>query len=115
MSSADAKATQRHLDSAVTIKLMQVPILSYNPSTLLLLLRSPTAPRASNFKYTNTSIHTDSMSRNICISAADGHTGHLIAELILTNNDFKSKVDSVSVLSLHPTTTRVKELGKLGT
>ncbi|KAF2127368.1 NAD(P)-binding protein [Dothidotthia symphoricarpi CBS 119687] len=37
------------------------------------------------------------MTRNICITASDGHTGFLIAELILTNSDFKSKVDSVSL------------------
>jgi hypothetical protein len=54
------------------------------------------------------------MSRNICITAADGHTGFLIAELILTNNDFKSKVDSVAVLSLHPTSSRAKELAAMG-
>lgn len=54
------------------------------------------------------------MSRNICITAADGHTGFLIAELILTDNDFKSKVDSVSVLSLHPNSARAKELGQMG-
>ncbi|CAO2658698.1 Nn.00g064210.m01.CDS01 [Neocucurbitaria sp. VM-36] len=54
------------------------------------------------------------MTRNICITAGDGHTGFLIAELILRNNDFKSKVDSVSVLCLHPTGHRAKELIQLG-
>jgi hypothetical protein len=54
------------------------------------------------------------MSRNICISAADGHTGFLIAELILTDNNFSQKVDSVSVLSLHPSSARAKELTQLG-
>jgi hypothetical protein len=54
------------------------------------------------------------MTRNICISGGDGHTGFLIAELILTGNDFKSKVDSVSVLCLHPSGNRAKELAKLG-
>ncbi|KAK7178634.1 hypothetical protein PSPO01_15328 [Paraphaeosphaeria sporulosa] len=54
------------------------------------------------------------MTRNICISAGDGHTGFLIAELILTNPDFSKKVDSVSVLSLHPTSVRTKELTRLG-
>jgi hypothetical protein len=53
--------------------------------------------------------------RNICITAGDGHTGFLIAELILTDNDFKSKVDSVSVLSLHPNGPRAKELAAMGT
>jgi len=54
------------------------------------------------------------MTRNICISGGDGHTGFLIAELLLTNNDFKSKVDSVSVLCLHPSGARAKELTQLG-
>jgi len=54
------------------------------------------------------------MTRNICVTAADGHTGFLIAELILTDKNFKSKVDSVSVLSLHPTSHRAKELAQLG-
>ncbi|KAF2256092.1 NAD(P)-binding protein [Trematosphaeria pertusa] len=54
------------------------------------------------------------MTRNICITATDGHTGFLIAELILTDNNFKNKIDSLSVLSLHPTSARAKELGQMG-
>ncbi|KAI2479001.1 NmrA domain containing protein [Pyrenophora tritici-repentis] len=54
------------------------------------------------------------MTRNICISGGDGHTGFLIAELILDNSYFKSKVDSVSVLCLHPSGARAKELTQLG-
>jgi hypothetical protein len=54
------------------------------------------------------------MKRNICISGGDGHTGFLIAELILTRDDFKGKVDSVSVLCLHASGNRAKELVKLG-
>ncbi|KAF1940158.1 NAD(P)-binding protein [Clathrospora elynae] len=54
------------------------------------------------------------MTRNICITGGDGHTGFLIAELILTNSDFKNKVDSVSVLCLHPTGPRAKELAEMG-
>lgn len=54
------------------------------------------------------------MTRNICITAADGNTGFLIAELILTDNDFKKKVDSVSVLALHPEEGRAKELADMG-
>ncbi|KAH9842455.1 uncharacterized protein C8Q71DRAFT_732941 [Rhodofomes roseus] len=42
------------------------------------------------------------MSRNLCITSADGQTGHLIAELILTDDAFTSKVKSVTCLSLHP-------------
>jgi nucleoside-diphosphate-sugar epimerase len=54
------------------------------------------------------------MSRNIIITAADGQTGFLVAELLLTNNDFKSKVDSVTCLTLHPSSAKAKELTKLG-
>lgn len=53
------------------------------------------------------------MARNICI-AGDGHTGHLIAELILTDANFKRKVDSVSILALNPTSEMAKELAELG-
>lgn len=52
--------------------------------------------------------------RNVCITAADGHTGFLIAELLLTNPDFSKQVDSVTALTLHPTSARAKELTKLG-
>ncbi|KAH8800408.1 hypothetical protein F5884DRAFT_810222 [Xylogone sp. PMI_703] len=54
------------------------------------------------------------MSRNVCISAVDGQTGFLIAELLVSNPQFSSKVDSVSGLSLHPHNAKCKELEKLG-
>lgn len=54
------------------------------------------------------------MSRNICITAVDGHTGHLIADLLLTGADFKDKADSVTGLSLHPHAQHCKELEKAG-
>lgn len=54
------------------------------------------------------------MSRNICITAADGHTGHLIAELLLTDQNFKKMFNSVTALTLHPESSRAKELEKLG-
>lgn len=54
------------------------------------------------------------MSRNVCITAVDGHTGFLIAELLLTNPDFSKKVDSVVGLSLHPKSPRAKELHGMG-
>lgn len=54
------------------------------------------------------------MSRNVCITAIDGQTGFLIAELLLSNPDFSKKVDSVVGLSLHPTAAKCKELTKLG-
>lgn len=54
------------------------------------------------------------MSRNICISAIDGQTGFLIAELLLSNPAFSSKVDSICGLTLHPASAKCKELQKLG-
>ncbi|KAI1365447.1 NAD(P)-binding protein [Xylaria arbuscula] len=53
------------------------------------------------------------MSRNVCITAVDGHTGFLIAELLLSD-PFASKVDSVVGLTLDPSSPRVKELEGLG-
>jgi hypothetical protein len=52
--------------------------------------------------------------RNVCITAADGQTGFLIAELLLTDDTFKSEVDSVTALTLHPSSAHAKELHKLG-
>ncbi|PGH19192.1 hypothetical protein AJ80_04163 [Polytolypa hystricis UAMH7299] len=54
------------------------------------------------------------MSRNICITSVDGHTGHLIAELLVTNETFSKGYDSVCALALHPTTARSKSLEKKG-
>lgn len=54
------------------------------------------------------------MPRNICITAVDGQTGYLIAELLLTNEDFSSKVDSVVGLSLKPNDPKCRQLAKLG-
>ncbi|KAK7429914.1 hypothetical protein QQZ08_003536 [Neonectria magnoliae] len=54
------------------------------------------------------------MSRKICITAVDGQTGFLIAELILKNRDFAKKIDSVVGLTLHPQSDRAQELQGLG-
>jgi nucleoside-diphosphate-sugar epimerase len=54
------------------------------------------------------------MSRNICVTAVDGHTGHLIAELLLTDENFKKGIGSVTGLTLHPRANHCKELEKLG-
>jgi hypothetical protein len=54
------------------------------------------------------------MPRKVCITAIDGQTGFLIAELLLTDSTFSSKVDSVCGLTLHPTTAKCKELEKKG-
>lgn len=53
------------------------------------------------------------MSRNVAITAIDGHTGFAIAELLLTNNTFSSKIDPVVALSLNPKSPRAKELEEL--
>lgn len=54
------------------------------------------------------------MSRNICITAADGHTGFAIAEYILNHEALKKKVDTITGLALKPNSTHAKELSKLG-
>lgn len=54
------------------------------------------------------------MSRNVCITAVDGQTGFLIAELILTNPKFSSKIESLVGLSLYPKSQRSKDLQGLG-
>ncbi|KAM5347758.1 hypothetical protein ACJ41O_007582 [Fusarium nematophilum] len=54
------------------------------------------------------------MSRNVCITAVDGNTGFLIAELILKNREFSRKVNSVVGLALHPDSDRAKQLQDLG-
>ncbi|KAF2104335.1 NAD(P)-binding protein [Rhizodiscina lignyota] len=54
------------------------------------------------------------MTRKVCITAVEGNTGFLIAELLLSNSDFKGKVDAVYGLSLHPSSAKAKEIAKLG-
>ncbi|KAJ6035710.1 hypothetical protein N7499_002837 [Penicillium canescens] len=54
------------------------------------------------------------MSRHVCVTAADGHTGYAIMELLLTNENFRNAVDSVTGLSLQPHGETCKELSKLG-
>jgi hypothetical protein len=50
------------------------------------------------------------MSRKVCVTA-EGNTGFLIAELLLTNHKFKSKVDSIVGLTMYPKVVKAKELG----
>ncbi len=52
--------------------------------------------------------------RHVCITAVDGQTGYLIAELLLTDSTFSKHVNSVTGLSLHPSSAKCKELTKLG-
>ncbi|KAJ7575674.1 hypothetical protein C8J56DRAFT_1062904 [Mycena floridula] len=40
--------------------------------------------------------------RNICLTAADGQTGHLIAELLLSLPDFSTKITSLTCLAADP-------------
>ncbi|KAG2421172.1 hypothetical protein HFD88_000788 [Aspergillus terreus] len=54
------------------------------------------------------------MSRQLCITSVDGHTGFLIAELIMTDPSFAQKIGSIAGLSLHPEAESCKELAKLG-
>jgi len=54
------------------------------------------------------------MSRQLCVTAVDGHTGFAIAELVLTNNAFKKAINTVTGLSLLPDADSCKELSRLG-
>lgn len=54
------------------------------------------------------------MSRKLCITAVDGQTGHLIAELILTDEHFSKKIASLTGLALDPNNENCKLLKKLG-
>ncbi|KAK4636003.1 hypothetical protein CLAFUW4_01690 [Fulvia fulva] len=52
--------------------------------------------------------------RNVAITAVDGNTGHSIAELLLTDETFSTKIDSITGITLHPSAAKSKELAKLG-
>jgi hypothetical protein len=54
------------------------------------------------------------MSRKICITAVDGQTGALIAELLLTDGNLSNKLVKIYGLSLTPQSTKCAELSKLG-
>jgi len=54
------------------------------------------------------------MTRNVCISAIDGHTGFTIAELILKHRDFSRKIDSMVGLTMSPDSEQAKELKEMG-
>ncbi|KAG6018464.1 hypothetical protein E4U41_003881, partial [Claviceps citrina] len=54
------------------------------------------------------------MTRKICITAADGHTGFAIAELLLQHREFSRKIDSVTGLVLDAKSERAQELRDLG-
>ncbi|KAK3312008.1 hypothetical protein B0H66DRAFT_644806 [Apodospora peruviana] len=54
------------------------------------------------------------MTRNVCITAVDGQTGFLIAELLLKEGKFHSKIDSITGLTMDPASPKAKELESLG-
>ncbi|KAG6006361.1 hypothetical protein E4U21_007092, partial [Claviceps maximensis] len=54
------------------------------------------------------------MARKICITAADGHTGFAIAELVLQHREFSRKIDSVVGLVLDEQSERAQALRGLG-
>lgn len=54
------------------------------------------------------------MPRKLCITAVDGQTGYLIAELLLTDAKFAKEVNSIVGLSLDPQSSKCKSLSKLG-
>lgn len=54
------------------------------------------------------------MARNVCITSIEGQTGFLIAELLLTDDKFKSQIDSLAGLTLDPSSPKAKELETLG-
>ncbi|GJN78620.1 hypothetical protein PLIIFM63780_002129 [Purpureocillium lilacinum] len=54
------------------------------------------------------------MSRKVCITAVDGHTGFAIAELILQHKELSRKVDSVAGLAIDPKSEHAQELKSLG-
>jgi len=54
------------------------------------------------------------MSRKVCITSVDGQTGFLIAELLLTDERFSSKIDSLVGLAMDPSSPKAKELATLG-
>ncbi|KAL2756587.1 hypothetical protein ACRALDRAFT_2041242 [Sodiomyces alcalophilus JCM 7366] len=52
------------------------------------------------------------MTRNVCITAAEGQTGFAIAELLLSE-PFSGKVDSVTALTMDPSHQKPKELAAM--
>jgi len=54
------------------------------------------------------------MSRRVCVTAAEGHTGYLIAELLRTDEYFASSIDSVVGFALNPDHTHCRELAGMG-
>jgi hypothetical protein len=54
------------------------------------------------------------MSRNVCITSVEGNTGFLIAELLLSDENFSKEIGAVHGLTLNPDAQRCKDLQSLG-
>ncbi|RHZ43833.1 uncharacterized protein CDV56_101267 [Aspergillus thermomutatus] len=54
------------------------------------------------------------MSRNVCITSVEGNTGFLIAELLLSDENFSKAIGTVHGLTLNPNSQRCKDLQTLG-
>ncbi|KAJ9268907.1 hypothetical protein DTO212C5_5108 [Paecilomyces variotii] len=54
------------------------------------------------------------MSRNVCITAAEGYTGFLIAELLLTDENFQKEIGTVTGLAMNTSHDHCKDLQELG-
>ncbi|RHZ61304.1 hypothetical protein CDV55_106381 [Aspergillus turcosus] len=54
------------------------------------------------------------MSRNVCITSVEGNTGYLIAELLLSDENFSKEIGTVHGLTLNPNAQRCKDLQTLG-
>ncbi|KAK5997719.1 Putative Rieske 2Fe-2S iron-sulfur YhfW-like protein [Cladobotryum mycophilum] len=54
------------------------------------------------------------MPRNICITAVEGQTGFLIAELLLKEGKFSRQIDSLTGMSMNTSSPKCKELEELG-
>lgn len=54
------------------------------------------------------------MSRNVCVTAVDGNTGFVTAELLLTDENFSKEFSSVTGLALNPDAERCRDLAQLG-
>jgi hypothetical protein len=54
------------------------------------------------------------MSRNICITSAEGNTAFSIAKLLLTTEPFKKEIGQITGLALNPNTEYCQQLQTLG-
>lgn len=69
-------------------------------------------PQTVEYKITFAIYHR--MSRNACISAVEGNTSYLIAELLPTDENFSNPVNGLTGLTMNPNAERCKDLANLG-